>query len=300
MTLTFTEGGTCSSQRGDLAFTASTTATVLASDCLRMASTSERSPLNQVTERSFSTPSMIVGDIAELDRRAVARGNDDILVVLGLGKLAGSLQRNRLRRPVHGADRRRGVRAGDGQTDVVERQTARGGGLGIGLNADGEFLRAEDVAPGPHRRSATASARTPCRHIRSAPTATASATMSEMNRIGKSPGLTLRKLGGVVISTGRRRWAMVSAVCTSSAAASMSRLRSNWMVMAAVPVRGTRRHRGDAGDGGQLPLDRTGDRRRHRVRRSRPAASRSPRWSETRPWAAPTPATAGSRRCRVQ
>jgi hypothetical protein len=59
--------------------------------------------------------------------------------------------------------------------------------------------------------------------------------MLAMNRIGKSDGLTLRKLGGVVISTGRRRCAMVSAVCTSSAAASMSRLRSNWMVMRVIP-----------------------------------------------------------------
>ena len=56
-----------------------------------------------------------------------------------------------------------------------------------------------------------------------------------MNRIGKSPGLTLRKLGGVVISTGSRRCAIVSAVCTSSAAPSMLRLRSNWMVIAVVP-----------------------------------------------------------------
>ena len=56
-----------------------------------------------------------------------------------------------------------------------------------------------------------------------------------MNRIGKSPGLTLRKLGGVVISTGSRRCAIVSAVCTSSAAASMLRLRSNWMVIRVVP-----------------------------------------------------------------
>ena len=48
-----------------------------------------------------------------------------------------------------------------------------------------------------------------------------------MNRIGKSPGLTLRKNGGVVISTGSRRCATVSAVCTSSAAPSMARLRSN-------------------------------------------------------------------------
>ena len=56
-----------------------------------------------------------------------------------------------------------------------------------------------------------------------------------MNRIGKSPGLTLRKNGGVVISTGSRRCATVSAVCTSSAAPSILRLRSNWMVIVVVP-----------------------------------------------------------------
>jgi hypothetical protein len=50
---------------------------------------------------------------------------------------------------------------------------------------------------------------------------------SETNSTGKSAGFTLRKLGGIVISIGNRRCAMVSAVCTSSAAASMLRLRSN-------------------------------------------------------------------------
>ena len=53
--------------------------------------------------------------------------------------------------------------------------------------------------------------------------------------IGKSPGLTLRKLGGVVISTGSLRAATVSAVCTSSAAPSMLRLRSNWIVIEVIP-----------------------------------------------------------------
>ena len=59
--------------------------------------------------------------------------------------------------------------------------------------------------------------------------------LSAMNSTGKSDGLTLRKLGGVVISIGSRRWAIVSAVCTSSAAASMLRSRSNWMVIEVVP-----------------------------------------------------------------
>ncbi len=56
-----------------------------------------------------------------------------------------------------------------------------------------------------------------------------------MNSTGKSPGLTLRKNGGVVISAGRRRAATVSAVCTSSAAPSMLRLRSNCTVMVVMP-----------------------------------------------------------------
>src|SRR5512141_3112646 len=58
---------------------------------------------------------------------------------------------------------------------------------------------------------------------------------SEMNRTANSDGLTFRKLGGIVISIGSRRCAMVRAVCTSSAAASMLRLRSNWMVIEVVP-----------------------------------------------------------------
>ena len=45
----------------------------------------------------------------------------------------------------------------------------------------------------------------------------------------------MRKNGGVVISIGRRRAATVNAVCTSSAAPSMFRLRSNWMMIDVVP-----------------------------------------------------------------
>src|SRR6202165_4526745 len=59
--------------------------------------------------------------------------------------------------------------------------------------------------------------------------------LSEMNSTANSDGLTFRKVGGMIISTGSRRCAMVSAVCTSSAAASMLRLRSNWMTIAVVP-----------------------------------------------------------------
>jgi hypothetical protein len=46
---------------------------------------------------------------------------------------------------------------------------------------------------------------------------------------GKSPGLTFLKLGGVVISIGSLRCAVVNADCTSSAAPSILRLSTNWM-----------------------------------------------------------------------
>ncbi len=58
---------------------------------------------------------------------------------------------------------------------------------------------------------------------------------SVRNSTGWSAGLTLRKLGGVVISTGSLRAAVVSADCTSSAAPSMLRSRSNCMVIAVTP-----------------------------------------------------------------
>ena len=52
---------------------------------------------------------------------------------------------------------------------------------------------------------------------------------------GASLGLVLLKLGGVVISIGSRFCATVKAVCTSSAAPSMLRSSTNWIVILARP-----------------------------------------------------------------
>src|SRR5215469_8991818 len=52
---------------------------------------------------------------------------------------------------------------------------------------------------------------------------------------GASAGFALMKLGGVVIWIGRRRAAEVSADCTSSAAPSMLRDRSNCIVIELTP-----------------------------------------------------------------
>src|SRR5262249_34787305 len=50
-------------------------------------------------------------------------------------------------------------------------------------------------------------------------------------RAGDDAGLNLRKLGSVGRSPGRSAIAWLSAACTSRAAPSMLRLRSNWTVM---------------------------------------------------------------------
>ena len=54
-------------------------------------------------------------------------------------------------------------------------------------------------------------------------------------RIGAADGLTLRMAGRVGRSPGRSVSAALSAACTSRAAPSMPRSRSNWMVMLALP-----------------------------------------------------------------
>src|SRR5689334_5154711 len=60
--------------------------------------------------------------------------------------------------------------------------------------------------------------------------------LSDRNNTGWSAGFTLRKAGGVVISTGSLRAAVVMADCTSSAAPSILRLRSNWIVIELTPT----------------------------------------------------------------
>ena len=70
--------------------------------------------------------------------------------------------------------------------------------------------------------------------------------------------------------------------CTSCAAASMLRSSANCSVIWVVPSALVRGHRVDAGDGGELLLQRRGHRRGHRLRARAGQRSRSPRWSGNR------------------
>ena len=61
----------------------------------------------------------------------------------GMQQLAGHVDRHVLPPPEERADRRRGIGRRDSVADSVERQAARGGGVGVDRDAHREFLLAE-------------------------------------------------------------------------------------------------------------------------------------------------------------
>ena len=204
-------------------------------------------------------------DLVEPDRRTVAPGDDHVTVIGGLVHLAGRLESHILFRSVQAcrpastnlrARRRRGrLRAICRAPPRLPDRPAPGSQI-----SDCRKSR-------PARRPGSATAPAPMVMSPYSLTADSGSVSepSEMNRTAKSDGLTFRKLGGIVISIGNRRCAMVSAVCTSSAAASMLRLRSNWMTIDGRALRRGRGHRRDAGDRRELALDRPGDGSRHGI-----------------------------------
>src|SRR5258707_10597102 len=84
-------------------------------------------------------------DFIEFDRRTVVPRYHDLMVVSRLVHLPGGLKGDILLRSVQRSNRGRGVGARDRGANVLVRQPASRGGLRIGLDADGEILRAVDI-----------------------------------------------------------------------------------------------------------------------------------------------------------
>ena len=89
-----------------------------------------------------------VGDFAQAHRAAVAVGHRNRAVLVGRHELPARLHDEvalrsveRARRPVH-------VGAGDGLRDLVDANLPRGQLRRVDVDADGEFLGAEDVDAG--------------------------------------------------------------------------------------------------------------------------------------------------------
>ncbi len=197
------------------------------------------------------------GDFFQPDRSAVAIGHDDLAVVLGLGHRARRGQGDVLLTPDQRANRR--IRIGSSKRRCARHPSK----YCAGPRPPGRPARAPQISgchrPAPAPRPASweiCCASTSCAYSSTFDSGIV-CEIRLMNRIGKSPGLTFRNDGGVVISIGNRRCAIVSAVCTSRAAPSILRLRSNWMTIDVVPNADVERHRRDAGNRRHLAFDWT-------------------------------------------
>ena len=168
------------------------------------------------------------GDLVELDRRAIAVSDDDVAVFGGVGDRAGREQGDVLALAGDRSDRSAGI--------GLARRRSR-----ISFERDVARRRRDRIDLDAHRKASARRTQRPARRPDScekvgARTVSAYSFSVESGSVSdrkltkmtaKSPGLTFRKDGGVVISTGSRRAAVASAVCTSSAAPSISRARSN-------------------------------------------------------------------------
>ena len=153
-----------------------------------------------------------------------------------------------------------------GGLDLVDADAAGGQRIGIELDAHGEFLRAEDIHLG---------------HARQARDALGEHGLGIFVHLLQRQGGRAqrqeqdRRIRGVDLAHGRRirqvRAAACAALpaiadCTSWAAASILRSRENCNVMRVVPWLLVEVIEFDPGDGGELVLQRRGDRRGHGLR----------------------------------
>ena len=84
-----------------------------------------------------------LGHFIQVDRRAIAPGDDDVVEVFGLCHLARGFERHVLVDAAQAADGRRGVRRNNGVANVVQRQAACEGCVRISIDAHCVFLLPE-------------------------------------------------------------------------------------------------------------------------------------------------------------
>ncbi len=151
--------------------------------------------------RSSWTVSSDLGNVAEINRRAVAGGDDQLGILLGIGELALRLQEERAMRAV---ELPRAFVAGAGldrRGQIVDRHSANGQGRRIGLDPHGRF-RAVRVHPRDARQDADALRDLGAGIVVQLPPVTVLLTIA-MYMIAWSLGLVLENVGGEGRSTGR-------------------------------------------------------------------------------------------------
>ena len=132
-----------------------------------------------------------VGDVREVDRRAVAVGDDDRAVLGGAAQLVVGVDGVGARGAVEAALGLVHVGRGDGGAHVVHRQALRGRGTRVHLHAHGGALAARERDQAHARRPARSSARGACRPGSAPAVIGIVREVMPRVRIGASAGFTL-------------------------------------------------------------------------------------------------------------
>ena len=206
-----------------------------------------------------------IRDLVELDRRSVSVGDHDVAIIGGMLDRAGSGNRHALFRSGQRPDRGARVCLGNHGAHVVERNVAGRRLHRIDLNAHREFLRAIDLNLGDARQ---------LRQLRRHHRLRVVVDRRQRHGLGAQADIEHREVARIDLAERRR--------CCHFHRQQPRRRRQRGLYVEcrAVDVapeieldgdlryaeRGRRTHRRDAGNRGQLPLDRRGNRRRHGLR----------------------------------
>ena len=220
---------------GSIARTRSTVSITLESADLVITSRIDGWPVVPAERAAVAHARLDRGDGGEPHHRAVGGPDDQRIVLRGGAELIVGGDGHGPLAAVERADRARGIGVGDRGAHVLHRQAHRRQRDRIDADADRRLLGAVDADLGdaldlrqPLRDHA-------CRRRRTSRSAAQSCDVIARIMIGVADGLDLRNDGRDCRSPGRSVSAALIAACTSRAAPSMLRLRSNCTVMRVSP-----------------------------------------------------------------
>ena len=144
-TLTLMAGGIEACSTGSIALIRSTVSMTLAPGWRWIAQDDGPLLVEPAGDQVVFRPVDRAADVADAHRRAVAVGDDQIGVIVGLEQLIVGVERVGLARAVERAFRQIDIRLAEHAADVLEADAARGQRLRIDLDADGRLLLAADA-----------------------------------------------------------------------------------------------------------------------------------------------------------
>ena len=205
------------------------------------------------------------GHVQELDRRAVAIGDDQITILIGAGELIVGIDSQSLGRAVEIAFRRIDVQIADRGADIVDVKTVGGKRIRIELDAHRRPLPAADTDESDAGQ---------LRHFLREPGLAVILEVGQRQRLRSYRQRQDRCIGGIDFRVNRRRWQIGGKKITRSIDRGLDFLLGDVERKIEAELERDHRRSGGARRGHlveprhlpELPLQRRGDGRRHHLR----------------------------------